>query len=147
MKTKITLFCLLAFLFFIPKISAQCTTGTQYPIDTYQATNSAGAGIINTDARLGQYARVHIVPDKRYKFSTSVATDFITVTNDNGVVLASGVAEVYYISVFDEAIRLVDSGRIDLRPFITGVLPINDITKAMHLAADKVNALKIQIQF
>jgi L-idonate 5-dehydrogenase len=52
-----------------------------------------------------------------------------------------------YGNVFDEAIRLVDSGRIDLRPFITGVLSINDINKAMMLAADKVNALKVQIQF
>ncbi len=51
-----------------------------------------------------------------------------------------------YGNVFDEAIRLVASGRIDLRPFITGVLPMNDITKAMHLAADKLHALKVQIQ-
>ncbi len=52
-----------------------------------------------------------------------------------------------YGNVFAEAIRLVDSGRINLKPFITGVLSINDITKAMNLAADKVNALKVQIQF
>ena len=49
-------------------------------------------------------------------------------------------------NVFEEAIRLVASGRIDLRPFITGILPFNDITKAMHLAADKVNALKVQVE-
>jgi L-idonate 5-dehydrogenase len=52
-----------------------------------------------------------------------------------------------YANVFDEAIRLVDSGRINLEPFITGVLPISDINKAMILAADKVNALKVQVQF
>ncbi len=52
-----------------------------------------------------------------------------------------------YGNIFDEAIRLVDSGRIDLRPFITNVLSINEINKAMILAADKVNALKVQIQF
>jgi L-idonate 5-dehydrogenase len=51
-----------------------------------------------------------------------------------------------YGNVFDEAIRLVESGRIDLQPFITGVLPMNDITKAMNLAADKVHALKVQIE-
>jgi len=50
-----------------------------------------------------------------------------------------------YGNVFDEAIRLVVNGRIDLRPFITGLLPFNDITKAMHLAADKVHALKVQL--
>jgi len=52
-----------------------------------------------------------------------------------------------YGNIFEEAIRLVDSGRIDLRPFITTVLSINDITKAMNLAADKVNTLKVQVQF
>lgn len=52
-----------------------------------------------------------------------------------------------YGNVFDEAIRLVDSGRIDLKPFITRVMSINEIPFAMGLAADKVNALKVQIQF
>lgn len=52
-----------------------------------------------------------------------------------------------YGNVFDEAISLVNSGRINLKPFITAILSINDINKAMVLAADKVTALKIQIQF
>jgi L-idonate 5-dehydrogenase len=51
-----------------------------------------------------------------------------------------------YGNVFDEAIRLVTSGRIDLHPFITGILPLNDVAKAMHLAADKINALKVQLE-
>ena len=51
-----------------------------------------------------------------------------------------------YGNVFDEAIRLVSSGRIDLRPFITGVLPLNNFNKAMELAADKIHALKVQVE-
>jgi L-idonate 5-dehydrogenase len=51
-----------------------------------------------------------------------------------------------YGNIFDEAIRLVASGRIDLKPFITGVLPLSETTKAMYLAGDKVNALKVQIE-
>ena len=51
-----------------------------------------------------------------------------------------------YGNVFDEAIRLVDSGRINLLPFITGVLPMHDITKAMNLAADKLHSLKVQVE-
>jgi L-idonate 5-dehydrogenase len=51
-----------------------------------------------------------------------------------------------YGNVFDEAISLVSSGRINLRPFITDVLPLHDVTKAMHLGADKVNALKVQVE-
>jgi L-idonate 5-dehydrogenase len=52
-----------------------------------------------------------------------------------------------YGNVFDEAINLVNSGRIDLKPFITDVLSLHDISKAVLLASDKVNALKVQIQF
>jgi L-idonate 5-dehydrogenase len=52
-----------------------------------------------------------------------------------------------YANVFDEAIELVNSKKINLSPFITGVYSINDISKAMLLAADKINALKIQLQF
>ncbi len=51
-----------------------------------------------------------------------------------------------YGNVFDEAIKLVTSKRIDLSPFITGLLPFGDFTKAMALAADKVHALKVQLQ-
>lgn len=51
-----------------------------------------------------------------------------------------------YGNVFDEAISLVASQKINLDPFITGVLPLQDITKAMHLAADKLHALKVQLE-
>jgi L-idonate 5-dehydrogenase len=51
-----------------------------------------------------------------------------------------------YGNVFDEAIRLVESGRIDLHSFITRILPMNEIIKAMDIAADKLHALKVQIQ-
>jgi L-idonate 5-dehydrogenase len=51
-----------------------------------------------------------------------------------------------YGNIFDEAIALVSSGRINLRPFITGVLPFRDIKKAMQLAADKVHSLKVQVE-
>ena len=51
-----------------------------------------------------------------------------------------------YGNVFDEAIRLVVAGRIDLRLFITDILPLSDIAKAMHIAADKTNALKVQLE-
>jgi L-idonate 5-dehydrogenase len=56
------------------------------------------------------------------------------------------VGSMRYGNVFDEAIRLVASGRIDLRPFISDVLPIADCRRAMELAADKASALKVQLQ-
>lgn len=106
MKTKITLLCLLAFLCLIPKVSAQCTTGIKNPAGIYQATENAFAGIINTDARVGEYADVHIVPLKRYQFDTSVSTDYITITNDSGTqVLAHGPSPLAYVSVYNQVIR------------------------------------------
>jgi L-idonate 5-dehydrogenase len=51
-----------------------------------------------------------------------------------------------YGNVFEEAIRLVESDKINLSPFITGVFPLKDITKAMHLAADKKQTLKVQLE-
>lgn len=50
-----------------------------------------------------------------------------------------------YGNVFDEAIKLVTSKRIDLSPFITGLLPFHDFNEAMALASDKVHALKVQL--
>ena len=51
-----------------------------------------------------------------------------------------------YGNVFDEAISLVATGKINLSSFITGILPFSDTNKAMDLASDKVHALKVQIQ-
>jgi len=51
-----------------------------------------------------------------------------------------------YGDVFDEAIRLVASGRIALAPLITGVLPLPEATAALALAADKSHALKVQLK-
>ena len=51
-----------------------------------------------------------------------------------------------YGNVFDEAIELASSGKIDLRRFITAVLPFNDIDVAMDLASDKLHALKVQLE-
>ena len=56
------------------------------------------------------------------------------------------VGSMRYGNVFDEAIRLVASGRLDVRPFISEVVPIEDCGRAMQLAADKSGALKVQIQ-
>jgi threonine dehydrogenase-like Zn-dependent dehydrogenase len=51
-----------------------------------------------------------------------------------------------YGNVCDEAIRLVAAGRVNLRPFITGLFPLKDTAQAMVQAADKAHALKVQIE-
>jgi L-idonate 5-dehydrogenase len=62
------------------------------------------------------------------------------------------VREVQYIGsfryghVFEQAIRLVASGRLKLQSLITAVLPMGRVADAMRLAAAKENVLKVQIQ-
>ncbi len=51
-----------------------------------------------------------------------------------------------YGNVFDEAIKLVESKRIDLNPFITDLFPLSQATQAMRIAADKVRSLKVQLE-
>jgi L-idonate 5-dehydrogenase len=51
-----------------------------------------------------------------------------------------------YADVFDEAIRLAVSGRINLRPLASRVLPLKEIAEAMVLAGGKENVLKVQIE-
>jgi L-idonate 5-dehydrogenase len=51
-----------------------------------------------------------------------------------------------YGNVFEEAIRLAASGRLNLQPLISQVLPLSRISEAMELAASKANVLKVQIK-
>ena len=55
------------------------------------------------------------------------------------------VGSMRYGNVFDEAIRLVESRRIDVRGLISGVLPLADVGEAMRLAGEKNTALKVQL--
>jgi L-idonate 5-dehydrogenase len=51
-----------------------------------------------------------------------------------------------YGNVFDEALRLAASGRVNLRPLVSQVLALNEISQAMNLALSKGDVLKVQIQ-
>ena len=51
-----------------------------------------------------------------------------------------------YGDTFDEAISLVAAGRIQVSSLINNVFSLEDSVKALHLAADKSAALKVQIQ-
>jgi len=56
------------------------------------------------------------------------------------------IGSMRYGNVFDEAIRLIAANRIDLRPLISGVVPLADADQALRLAADKSNALKVHLE-
>jgi L-idonate 5-dehydrogenase len=51
-----------------------------------------------------------------------------------------------YGDVFEEAIRLAHSGRVNLQPFITRVLPLAQTAEALTLASAKDNSIKVQIE-
>lgn len=50
-----------------------------------------------------------------------------------------------YTTEFEEAIRLVESGRIDVSPLITGVYPVARASEALHALREAPDALKILI--
>lgn len=50
-----------------------------------------------------------------------------------------------YADVYDDAIRLLASGRINLEPLITGVWPLEELPAAFLGALEKERAIKVQI--
>jgi L-idonate 5-dehydrogenase len=51
-----------------------------------------------------------------------------------------------YGNVFDEAIRLAASGRVDLEPLVSEVFPLAELPQAMQRAFAKDDVIKVQIQ-
>jgi len=51
-----------------------------------------------------------------------------------------------YGNVFDEAIRLVESGRVNLEPLISEIFPLEKFPEAMQRAFAKDDVVKVQIQ-
>jgi threonine dehydrogenase-like Zn-dependent dehydrogenase len=57
------------------------------------------------------------------------------------------IGSMRYGNVFDEAIRLVAAGRINLQPLLcTETIVLNDSVRAFEFAADKTQSFKVQIQ-
>jgi L-idonate 5-dehydrogenase len=51
-----------------------------------------------------------------------------------------------YGDVFDEAIRLVESGRIDMHPLMSDEFRTDDAAKAFRVATDRAHSLKVQLK-
>ncbi len=103
MKTKITMYCLLAFLSLIPNISAQCTTGGWKPPYIISPDPSLFLQTINNDSAGVDFAKIWGYTNHVYTFSTSISTDFITITNENGsVVYAYGYAGLTWQPAFNQ---------------------------------------------
>jgi L-idonate 5-dehydrogenase len=56
------------------------------------------------------------------------------------------IGSMRYADVFGEAIRLVASRRVNLQPVISSIFPFAQVDQALRFAADKSQALKVQIQ-
>ena len=56
------------------------------------------------------------------------------------------IGSMRYGNVFDEAIRLVDAGRVDLRSLIDAEFPLEESMKAFEFAADKARSFKVLIR-
>ncbi len=48
---------------------------------------------------------------------------------------------------FGLAVDLINQKRVDLKPLLTEVLPLQDAEKAFQLAGDRARAMKVQIAF
>ncbi|MFP9100957.1 hypothetical protein ACLI09_18090, partial [Flavobacterium sp. RHBU_24] len=68
-----------------------CTTGVLFPVATYTPACTGSAESITSFAYAGEYSNVILSANTDYTFSSSVPTDFITITNSTGTtVLAYG---------------------------------------------------------
>lgn len=81
--------------------SSGCITAVYglYPLGTFTPSCSGTAELIVNDAWAGEYANVTIVSNRSYTFSSSVTTDYITITNAAGsTVLAHGLSPLSWNS-------------------------------------------------
>jgi hypothetical protein len=71
-----------------------CTTATygQYPTTIFTTTCTGANQTITVNAYAGEYTMVNLSAGTQYTFSSSVPTDYITISNQAGTtILASGV--------------------------------------------------------
>jgi len=86
---------------FTTTLQGECTDAVYglYPSTTFTPACSGTAETIVTDAYAGEYALVNILAGKQYTFSSSVATDHITITNEAAtVVYTSGTSPLVWLS-------------------------------------------------
>lgn len=87
------------------EIHAQCFNGGQYPPLPVTIT-CGGPGWSINDAWPGEFTIVNVVAGTQYTFSSSVSTDFITISNASGnTSLQTGVGSVTYTPNFTGTVR------------------------------------------
>ncbi|OYU79965.1 MAG: hypothetical protein CFE23_11270, partial [Flavobacterium sp. BFFFF1] len=92
---------------FVPTGTASCLTGTLFPSATFVPSCTGSPEQITTQAYAGEFTRINVIANKLYTFTSSIATDYITISNlDGSTVFASGVTPVSWSSAnFSGTIR------------------------------------------
>ncbi|MBA5628628.1 GEVED domain-containing protein [Moheibacter lacus] len=83
-------------------------TGTidQWPSSTFVPSCSGVVEVITTAGWAGEYSKVQVTAGTEYIFSSSVATDFITIADeDEDIAFATGTGSVTWTSPVDQVIR------------------------------------------
>ncbi|AWA29891.1 hypothetical protein HYN48_07260 [Flavobacterium magnum] len=79
-----------------------CTNGGLFPTETFTPLRTGEPEVITNTAFAGSYSNVTMLLSRDYTFSSSVATDYITVTSaDGSEILAYGITPVNFHSYVD----------------------------------------------
>jgi subtilisin-like proprotein convertase family protein len=109
------LFLCLFFLSYVSNFSssAQCLTAPngQWPSSAFTPTCSGGIESITSSGWNGEYSVVNVVSGSIYVFSSSVATDYVTISNSAGTTaLIFGQASVIWSANFSGQVRFYTHG-------------------------------------
>lgn len=80
----------------------------QYPAATYTSATCEGTTFnsITTAGYAGEYALVNVTSGQTYQFRSSIATDFVTISTDNGITAAAyGTTPVTWIATLTGQVR------------------------------------------
>ena len=105
---KLYLLCIAA-LFLVSNTSfGQCFTASsgQYPAATYTPSCTGSVEVITTLGYAGEYSMVNVTSGNSYVFSSTVATDFITISDAGGTIAyAFGTTPVSWTASFTGVVR------------------------------------------
>ncbi|NHM06970.1 T9SS type A sorting domain-containing protein [Flavobacterium sp. CYK-4] len=108
-KITFNLFSVIAVLF-TASVNAQCLEAGNglYPDATYTPATCNGITVnsITTLGYAGEYSNVNVVAGETYTFSSSIATDYITISSDDGVTATvSGTSPLTWVADIDGVVR------------------------------------------
>ncbi|MDO5656383.1 MAG: GEVED domain-containing protein [Flavobacteriaceae bacterium] len=91
---------------FITMAQEGCTSGSAWPTTAFTPICDATPQIITSGGWAGEYSPVNVVEGETYTFSSSRATDFITIADASGeTVYSTGTGSVEYTATVSEELR------------------------------------------